>query len=153
LTRQICTPRKAKATAQVVNGFVVGVTLVDSGCGYTNLPIVLIQGGGGTGATARAIVAGGRVTGIQVASAGCCYANTPRIVVSSPPSVPTIEILVSKVKIIQNVVLGWKYVLESSTNNLDWTSTGAAFTAETDPVETEFEAEGIQRFYRLKVVP
>lgn len=148
-----CTPHKAKATAQLFNGFVVDATITDSGCGYTNPPIVLVQGGGGTGATARAIVSDGRVTRVQITGAGCCYTNAPRIVISAPPSVPTVEIVVSKVKVVQNVVLGWKYVLESSTNATDWTATGPAFVADTDPVETEFESDGVNRLFRLRVVP
>jgi hypothetical protein len=149
----ICTPHKAKATAQVVNGFVVGAALTDSGCGYTNAPIVLVQGGGGSGATARAIVSDGRVTAIQMTGAGCCYTNAPRIVISSPPMVPTVEIVVSKIKVIQNVVLGSKYVLESSANNVDWSETGPAFIADTDPIVTEFDVDAVGRFFRLKVVP
>ncbi len=148
-----CTPHKAKATAQLFNGFVVDATVTDSGCGYTNPPIVLVQGGGGSGATARAIVSDGRVTRVQITGAGCCYTNAPRIVISAPPSVPTVEILVSKVKVVQNVVLGWKYVLESSTNTTDWTATGPAFIAETDPIETEFDSDGVKRLFRLRVVP
>lgn len=153
LTELSCTPHKAKATAQLVNGFVVVATITDPGCGYTNPPIVLVQGGGGSGATARATVTDGRVTRVQIVDAGCCYTNTPRIVISSPPSVPTVEVVVSKVKVVQNVVLGWKYVLESSTNATDWTSTGPAFIAETDPLETEFESNRMNRFFRLRVVP
>ena len=41
-----CTPHPATATATVVNGVVVGVAITDGGCGYTNAPAVLIQGGG-----------------------------------------------------------------------------------------------------------
>jgi len=153
LTSLVCTPHKAKATAQVVNGFVVGATITDTGCGYANAPIVLIQGGGGTGAAAQAVVSDGRITAIQITDAGCCYTNTPRIVISAPPMAPSVEIQVSKIKVVQNVVLGWKYVLESSANNVDWTETGPAFTAETDPIETEFPVEAVGRFFRLRVVP
>lgn len=147
-----CTPSKAKATAQLVNGFIVGATVTDSGCGYTNPPVVIVQGGGGSGAIARATVTDGQVTRVQIVDAGCCYTNAPRIVISSPPSLPTVEIVVSKVKVVQNVVLGWKYTLESSSNAVNWTATGPAFVADTDPIETEFVSEGINRFYRLQVV-
>jgi hypothetical protein len=40
----------------VVNGILVGATITDPGCGYTNAPLVVIQGGGGSGATQAAIV-------------------------------------------------------------------------------------------------
>lgn len=149
----ICTPRKARATAQVINGFVVGATLIDGGCGYTNPPLVLIQGGAGSGALAEAIVTNGEVTGIRILDPGSGYTSVPRIVISSPPMAPSVAINVSRVKVIQNVVLGWKYILESSSNNVDWTPTGPAFVADTDPIETEFAVEGARQLYRLRVVP
>jgi hypothetical protein len=80
-----CTPRKAQATAELVNGFVVEAVITDVGCGYTNPPVVLIQGGGGIGALAKAVVTDGKVTAIQINDAGCCYNSVPRIVVASPP--------------------------------------------------------------------
>ena len=41
-----CTPHKARAVAQLFNGIFVGATIADHGCGYTNAPMVTIQGGG-----------------------------------------------------------------------------------------------------------
>jgi hypothetical protein len=43
-------PILATAVAQMVNGFVVGVTIVNRGSGYIDNPIITITGGGGTGA-------------------------------------------------------------------------------------------------------
>ena len=76
-----CTPHKAKATVQWVNGFVVGAIITDSGCGYTNVPLVLIQDGGGSGAAATAVLTDGRVTAINITSAGIGYETPPRIVI------------------------------------------------------------------------
>jgi hypothetical protein len=59
---------------------------------------------------------------------------------------------VSRVNVTQNVVLGWKYVLESSPNNVDWIPTGSPFFAESESFVTEFGADGIGRFYRLRLV-
>src|SRR5262249_16719180 len=132
--RGFCSPRQAKATAQVVNGFVVGATLTDVGCGYTNRPLVQLQGGGVTGATALAVIANGRVTAVNIVSAGCCYTNAPRITIASPPFVPTLSIRVSAVKVAQHVVLGRNYVLESSRDLISWTPTGPAFTAQSETV-------------------
>jgi hypothetical protein len=151
--REICTPHKATATAQLVNGFVVGATITDGGCGYTNPPAVLIQGGGGNGATARAILTGDAVSAIQITGAGCCYTNTPKIVIGSPPFVPWVSIGVSKVNVTQNIVLGWKYVLESSTNNVNWTATGPEFVADSETVISEFDVDTTGRYFRLRVVP
>ncbi len=148
-----CTPHKGAATAQLLNGIFVGATLTDTGCGYTNAPVVLIQGGGGTGATARALINDGRITEIRVTNGGCCYTNAPRVVIGSPPFVPSVGIEVSKVNVTQNVVLGWKYVLESSTNAIDWTPTGPPFVAESESIVTEFSTESPARHFRLRVAP
>jgi hypothetical protein len=79
-----CNPHGATATATVVNGFVVGATIMDTGCGYTNTPQVLIQGGGGTGAMATAVVSNGVVVSITINNAGSGYTSTPSIYVSFP---------------------------------------------------------------------
>jgi hypothetical protein len=79
--------RSAAATATVVNGFVVAATLTDGGCGYTNTPLVLIEGGGGSGATAVAIVTNGIVQEIMITDAGSGYTNPPTILVGSAPAI------------------------------------------------------------------
>ncbi len=56
-------------------------------------------------------------------------------------------------KLPSEIVLGWKYVLESSTNNLDWTATGPAFVADEESLSTEFAVDAVGRFFRLRVVP
>jgi hypothetical protein len=80
-------PRAATATARVVNGFVVEVTVTDGGSGYTNAPGVSITGGGGTGARATATYSNGTVTAITVQSPGSGYTSTPTVVID-PPSFP-----------------------------------------------------------------
>ena len=148
----ICTPHKATATATLVNGFFVGSTITDSGCGYTNAPVVLIQGGGGGGATATATVNNGFVTALNITDAGFGYTSIPKIVIGSPPFVPTVSIAVSKVKVTQNVVLGRTYVLETSTDFVTWTATGPQFTADSETIVTEFDVDVIGRFFRLRQV-
>lgn len=153
LANQVCTPHRATATAQVVNGFVVGATVTDGGCGYTNSPLVLIQGGDGAGATAFATVTNGVVTAITITSAGCCYTNTPKIVIASPPFVPRVSIAVSRVSVTQYVTLGRKYVLESSADLMNWTATGPAFVANSESITTEFVVAQTGQFFRLREVP
>jgi hypothetical protein len=148
-----CTPHKATATAQLVNGFLVGAIITDPGCGYTNAPTVLIQGGGGSGATATATVSGGQIIAINITSAGCCYTNAPRIVIGSPPFVPSVSVSVSKVNVTQNVVLGRNYVLESSPDLVTWTAVGPQFTAQSETIVTEFDATVANRFFRIRQVP
>jgi hypothetical protein len=81
-------PRTATATAQVVNGFVVGATITDGGSGYTNTPTVNITGGGGSGATARATVLNGTVTSVIILTSGSGYTSAPTINIAPPPFPP-----------------------------------------------------------------
>ena len=149
----ICTPHKATAIAQLVNGVFVGATITDQGCGYTNPPSIVIQGGGGSNAVATAIMTSGRVTGIQVISGGCCYTNVPTMVFSSPPFIPTVGIKVNTVLVTQNVEIGHKYVLESSFDLGTWMATGPSFTATTELVESVFDVSATGRYFRLREVP
>ena len=74
------------ATAQVVNGFVVGATVTSGGSGYVTSPAVTIVGAGGTNATAISHISGGVVTGITITDAGIGYTNTPTIQIAAPPA-------------------------------------------------------------------
>jgi hypothetical protein len=87
LYQYTCVPYAATATATVVNGFVVGATLADAGCGYTNTPTVRIIGGGGSGAEAVAVVANSGVVAVNVLQAGSGYTSLP-VVVIAPPFIP-----------------------------------------------------------------
>jgi hypothetical protein len=78
-------PLQARATAQRVNGFVVGATVTSGGSGYVTNPAVTIAGGGGTNATAISHVSAGRVTSITITDAGIGYTSTPTIQIAPPP--------------------------------------------------------------------
>ncbi len=148
-----CSPHRATATATVVNGFVVGATLTDGGCGYTNAPLVLIQGGGGSGAAATAGVSNGVVVAINIINAGSGYTSVPKIEIASPPFVPTLSIRVSKQRVTQNVVLGRNYVLESSTDRITWTTVRPPFMAISETITEEFDVDDTGRFFRIRQVP
>ena len=79
-------PAQAFATAQVVNGFVVGATVTSGGSGYVTSPAVTIVGGGGTNATAVSHLSGGVVTSITITDAGIGYTNTPTVRIAPPPA-------------------------------------------------------------------
>ena len=70
-------PHAARATATLVNGFVVKATIEDAGYGYTNTPNIYIMGGGGSGAQATATVSNGNVTAISILDAGFGYTSSP----------------------------------------------------------------------------
>ena len=149
----VCTPHHATATATLVSGFVVGATITDSGCGYTNAPQVLITGGGGSGATATASVSNGSVTNINIISAGSGYTNAPQIIIASPPFVPTLAINVSAVKVTQHLMLNSNYQLQSSSNLANWTNVGSIFTATNEYMVSEFEIDVTGRYFRILQMP
>jgi hypothetical protein len=148
-----CSPHVAQATAIMSAASVVGANLADLGCGYTNAPSVRILGGGGTGATAIATMENGVVTGLDVTSPGNGYTNAPRMLIESPPFVPSVNIAVSKVKVTQRLRVNHHYVLEASLDLATWTTTGPAFTAESESIVNEFDVDTVGRFFRLREVP
>lgn len=78
-------PLQARATPQLVNGFVVGAIVTSGGSGYVTNPAVTIVGGGGTNATAVSHVSGGKVTSITITDAGIGYKSAPTIQIAPPP--------------------------------------------------------------------
>lgn len=152
-TPPFCSPYAATAVASVVNGFVVEAAVTDGGCGYSEPPLVVFEGGGGTGAAATAIVTNGVVIGIEITNAGKGYTSIPKIAIASPPFVPWVDIEVSAVRVTQHVVLGKRYVLESSSNLSVWTSVGDPFTATQETVTQEFQVDVTGRFFRTRQIP
>lgn len=147
-----CIPHRATATASVVNGFVVGATVTDAGCGYTNSPAVLIIGSG-TGATATATISGGLVTGINIVNAGSGYTGVTQIRIASPPFTPWLELAVTKVNVTLHLVLGRKYQLQSSTDLQNWAQVGQAFTAQDELITQEFAVDTTGRYFKIQEVP
>ena len=99
-------PRTATATAQVVNGFVVGATIIDGGYGYVSNPVVTITGGGGTGAKATALQVDGVVTSITITNPGIGYTSAPTIIIAPPPFPPKKATATSQ--IVNGFVVGTK---------------------------------------------
>ena len=61
---------------------VTEIKVRDGGSGYTFEPTVTLQGGGGTGATAKAYLGYGKVTAIKVTNLGTGYTSAPTVVIS-----------------------------------------------------------------------
>jgi hypothetical protein len=152
-TEPPCAPRGARAATVVMNGFVIDATISDGGCGYSNAPLVKIVGGGGSGATATAMVSNGVVVKIGITDAGIGYTGTPTVQVASPPLMPWLDIAVSKVRVTQHVVLGRKYIFESSKDLTTWTQIGKQFTAEEAVTTQEFDVDATDRLFRIREVP
>lgn len=75
--------RTATAVATVVNGFVVSITVLDGGIGYSNAPLVTISGAG-ISAQAIATVSNGAVDNIIVKNAGCNYSSNTVVSIAVP---------------------------------------------------------------------
>ena len=150
---EFCSPHAATATATLAGMFVVGATITDGGCGYTNNPLVTIQGGGGSNATATATVTNGQVVAVNITGAGTGYTNPPNIIIGGPPFAPSLSIRFSKVKVTQHLSIGHNYVLEGTTNFVTWTPVGPQFTAQAATVETEVDLDLMGRYFRIREVP
>jgi hypothetical protein len=130
LLQTTCLAHIARATAQVVNGFVVGATITDPGCGYTTPPRVVIQGGGGTGATATAVVSNGSLTDIVITDAGIGYTNIPTIFIDPPTGIKPASGLIKAIRpSFTDLSVGMTYQLQVSTDMTTWTNAGPPFTA------------------------
>jgi len=151
---QLGASSRAAATAQVVNGFVVGINVTYPGFGYTNVPTVALVGGGGTGAQAVAIVTNGMVESILVENAGKGYTNAPAVVIDpppfTPPAPPSLSIAVRTVDVTLHVDIGRSYVLESSTDMQTWLQIGQTILAASTSITQNFDVGQTQTFFRIR---
>jgi hypothetical protein len=146
-------PSIAKASAQIVNGFVVGLNILDGGEGYATPPQVTITGGGGSGATATAQISKGIVTGFTITNAGIGYTSAPTVTIESPPFLPKLSIATSRVGVTMQVVPGKRYELESSNDLPNFGPVGAPFVANKDTISQEFIVSETGQFFRIVEVP
>jgi len=154
-THPSCLPYRAAATATVTGGQVTGATVTDSGCGYTNTPLVLVLGGGGNGSTATATVTNGFVTGITITNPGSGYTSTPDIYIYSPIGLQ-VGLLQAVVPSFFDLLIGTNYQLQASSNLINWTNQGSVFTA-TNPT-SQYPGyfllnSGNQLYFRAQQVP
>jgi len=56
---------------------IIDIAIADAGAGYSNTPKVFIEGGGGSGATARAYVGRNKITNIEITNSGSGYLSAP----------------------------------------------------------------------------
>ena len=153
--QRLAVSKPAAASAQVVNGFVVGVLLTGRGFGYTNAPAVRIVGGGGAGAVAQAVVKDGVVTTIQVLNTGSGYTGTPTVEIDPPPlpTPPSASISVSRVAVEMKLAKGFRYQVEASKDLSVWSPAGPPFVAASENVTQEFVVAETGQFFRVRPVP
>lgn len=144
-------PRRAVAVARVVNGFVVEITLTDSGDGFTEPPHVEIVGTG-TGALARATVEDGRVTSISVLSAGAGYDDSTLVKIDPPHKSPSVSIRTQTVRLTFSVWRGIRYQVQASADLKSWQPVWE-FVAEEDTVSHDFDVTETGRFFGVVELP
>jgi len=149
----IQTPPTATASAVLVNNFLVGVTIIDGGSGYTNTPTVRIFGGGGSGAQAMAVVTNGVVIAINILDAGSGYTSTP-IIVIAPAFIeqPLMDIAAMSLLSFTNLEMGSNYQFQSLLLG-NWTDTGPAFTAASLTFTQSVSGVASADSYRLAATP
>lgn len=143
--------RRARAVAELVNGFLVGVTIKDGGQGFNEPPQVEILGNG-TGAKALATIAHGRITGIVVTDAGSGYTGPVIVRVAAPLRAPRLSIAVQTVRVTLTAVEGRRYRLESSADLVDWRLIGE-IVAEADTLYRDFSVSETGSFFRIEQLP
>jgi hypothetical protein len=147
-------PVQAYATAQVVNGFVVGATVTAGGSGYLASPAVTISGSSGSNATATATVSGGAVASLTILDAGDDYTNAT-IAIAPPPA--------NAVSPNVTPMWGLNFGLLSPYDNYQlqfspdlsgaWSNLGAPFAPTATTNAYYFNANGPAGFFRLIYLP
>jgi hypothetical protein len=144
---------RAVARAQVVNGFVVGMELLDPGYGYTDPPRVTVSGGGGSGAEVVAVVEDGRIVDFNIMNTASGYPDKVVVQISPPPFAPEMSIRVKSVELNLHLVVGKTYSIEASTDLSQWTPVSDPFVAETEFMAFEYDVDAYGKYYRVVEAP
>jgi len=147
-------PYRATAELQVVNGFIVGVTVTDCGWGYEFEPKVRFKDEFGEGAEAHCVVEGGMVTAIILDNPGSGYSEETTVKVGSPFKYVGMKAEVKQIKLTLYLVLGETYQLEACTDlsTHDWKRIGDPFIADEEETEVIVEVLETGRYFRVHEV-
>lgn len=149
-------PIQASAVAQVVNGFVVGVTVTEGGSGYISAPAVEIRGGGGSNATAVARIDAGKVVALEISDPGSGYGLPPSIVIALPPAASIAPGAVTQVMRLDCGDLSPydRYQVEwFSSNGGSWTDIKMPFVPTTGNMSEYLDVTDGAGSFRLKYLP
>ena len=129
----------ATATATLAGGLVETATVTDGGCLYTNIPLIRLVSGGGSGAQAVAVVSNGVVVGITITDPGIGYTSTPLVVIE-PPFIfnPVLSIAPMSFLAFSNLTVGGVYQLQQAVAWY-WSNQPVRFTA-TNALDTQMVA-------------
>ena len=141
-------PIRAVVESEIINGFMVGLNLIEEGWGYGFPPKVQITGGGGSGAQALATVKDGKIANLKIISAGSGYTSTPKVLIAAPK--PEIFILNKEDNIIVRTTAypGFKCRLESSLDLINWNKADDSIASSN---EVDFNVSEVHKrqFYRV----
>ena len=151
-TLSLTQPYRGTAELQVVNGFIVGVTVTDCGWGYEFEPKVLFKDELGEGAEAHCVVENGMIVGIVIDNPGSGYSEETTVKVGSPFKYNSMEIAVKDVLITMHLTLGEEYQLECSKDMKTWEKVGEPFIAEDETVEILVDVLEHGRYFRVHEV-
>ena len=143
----------ALAVAEILNGSIVGLNVIEGGQGYENAPNVRVIGGSGDGAIVQAFIDEGKVSRLEIISAGNGYTILPIIWIDPPNFAPKMSIRVKQVEVNLQLVVGKRYTIESSQNFVDWQQTGPLFVAEEEFVSFKFDTDEYGNYYRVVEQP
>lgn len=84
--------------------------VTDGGAGYTNVPDVIISGGGGTGAEAAAVVSNlGTISSINITDGGQGFVTAPTITISAPEPVDWDQVSATTLAIVEGEITSGPY--------------------------------------------
>ena len=145
------TTSRAIAVAVIRGGLVASITVSDGGGGYGTEPRVIISGGGGTGATAKAFIENGRVVEIVILSSGSGFTGEPTVIVDAPLKSLGLKIeltpkLTVEGPVGQNTLVEWARELIGP-----WTAWSNVVVGPEGTVLVDLTPGAAGRFYRAKV--
>jgi hypothetical protein len=92
-------------------------------------------------------------TRIQILNPGTGFTTQPRILIASPPFTPTLDIAVSRVRLVIHVVLGSRYIVEGATDPTTWLPVGDPFIADDEEVVLDLDVQEVGRQFRIRQLP
>ena len=151
-TLSLTQPYRATAELQIVNGFIVGISVTDCGWGYEFEPKVRIKDEFGEGAEAHCVVENGMIVGIVIDNPGSGYSEESTVKVGSPVRYNSMEIAVKDVLITMHLTFGEMYQVECSKDMKTWEKVGEPFIAEDETVEIVVDVIETGRYFRVHEV-
>ena len=144
--------RTGSAAGTVTQSRLTAIVVVDAGSGYAQAPVVVIRGGGGSGARAEARVSGGSIAEIVVTDSGGGFTSAPEVFIAPPDPAPEVSIQFGGedwVRLNLKVVPGRTYQLLNSADLKKWVPLDEPFQATSDAVTGDFLTDRRRQFFRL----